>query len=219
MSAIGDAIVQSLVPQWVTIPLLLLPIICFLLLKPKNPKNKGLNLPPGPPPKFPIIGNLHLLAGKNPHQALFKLANKYGPNSMQLQLGSVPTLIISDANMAREIMQTHDADFCSRPECPGPKKLSYGFLDVAFSPQSHYRTEIRKLFSYELLKVKREETLRTARVIEMNKMVQNLTKLCLHCCQSQQPHIHGCGWDPWPSSIREKLRRKAVQRPEVSRRY
>ncbi|CAM8894009.1 unnamed protein product [Rhodiola kirilowii] len=177
MWALGETIVQSLVPdQWVTIPLLLLFIICLLLvLKPKNSKNKGLNLPPGPP-KFPIIGNLHLLAGKNPHQALFKLANKYGP-AMQLQLGSVPTLIISNADMAREIMQTHDADFCSRPECPGPKKLSYGFLDVAFSPQSQYRTEIRKLFSYELLKVKREETLRTARVIEMNKMVQNLTKL------------------------------------------
>ncbi|CAM8983098.1 unnamed protein product [Rhodiola kirilowii] len=175
-SVVGEAIVQPLIPQWLSIPLLLLlPIICLLLLKQKNPKTKGLNLPPGPP-TLPLIGNLHLLAGKNPHQALFKLAEIYGP-AMLLQLGSVPTLIISNADMAREIMQTHDADFCSRPECPGPKKLSYGFLDVAFAPQSHYRTEMRKLFSYEMLKAKREQSLWTARVHEMTKMVNNLTKL------------------------------------------
>ncbi|CAM8882449.1 unnamed protein product [Rhodiola kirilowii] len=172
MSSLNEAIAPS---SALLLFLLLIPIIYLLLHKSRNPKNKGLNLPPGPP-KLPIIGNLHLLAGKNPHQALFKLAQKYGP-AMQLQLGSIPTLIISNADMAREMLQIHDAEFCSRPDSPGMRKLSYGHLDVAFSPHSHYRTEMRKLFSYEMLKVKREHSIWIARGDEMEKMVKNLTTL------------------------------------------
>uniref|UniRef100_A0A7N0TJ76 Cytochrome P450 n=1 Tax=Kalanchoe fedtschenkoi TaxID=63787 RepID=A0A7N0TJ76_KALFE len=167
--------VQPLLPPW-WFSLPLLPILILFLLKPKKPKTtKDLNLPPSPP-RLPLIGHLHLLAGKNPHQALFKLAEKYGP-AMLLHLGSIPTLIISNADLAKEIMQTHDADFCSRPVSPGTRKLSYGYLDVSFAPQSQYRTEMRKLFSYEMLKAKREQSLWTARVVEMKKMVANLTKL------------------------------------------
>uniref|UniRef100_A0A7N1A7A6 Cytochrome P450 n=1 Tax=Kalanchoe fedtschenkoi TaxID=63787 RepID=A0A7N1A7A6_KALFE len=157
------------------IPLLLIIILSGLVLRLYGTKSKhGLNLPPTPP-ALPILGNLHLLSGQNPHQALFKLSRKYGP-AMLLQLGSVPTLVVSNAAMAREVLQTHDADFCSRPvQSPGPKKLSYGFLGVAFSPHSPFRTRMRKLLMNELLKEKRERSLWAARVDETNKMIQNLT--------------------------------------------
>ncbi|CAM8992083.1 unnamed protein product [Rhodiola kirilowii] len=133
---------------------------------------RGLNVPPTPP-KLPLLGHLHLLACRNPHQVMFKLSQKYVP-AMLLQLGTIPTLIVSSANMAREILHTHDAAFCSRSR---PQKLSYGFLDVAFAPHSRFQREMKKLFSYELLKTKRDQSLWTIRVDEANKMVSNLTQL------------------------------------------
>ena len=63
------------------------------------------NLPPSPP-KIPIIGNLHQL-GTLPHRSLKALSNKCGP-LMFMYLGNVPTLVVSFADMAREIMKTYD---------------------------------------------------------------------------------------------------------------
>ncbi|CAM8905730.1 unnamed protein product [Rhodiola kirilowii] len=175
MSSFSKALIQPQLTQWILLPfmLLLLPVLYLLLLKHAK---RGLNLPPSPP-ILPLLGHLHLLAGKNPHQAMFKLSQRYGP-AMLLQLGTIPTLIVSSADMAREILHTHDADFCSRPVgSPGPQKLSYGFLDVVFAPHSRFQREMKKLFSYELLKVKRDRSIWTIRVDEMNKMVNRLAQL------------------------------------------
>uniref|UniRef100_A0A7N0UDC6 Cytochrome P450 n=1 Tax=Kalanchoe fedtschenkoi TaxID=63787 RepID=A0A7N0UDC6_KALFE len=104
---------------------------------------------------------------------MFQLSQKYGP-AMLLKLGTLPTVVVSNAEMAREVLQTHDADFCSRPvHSPGPEKLSYGFLGITFGPHSHYNSRVRKLFTYELLKG-REQFLWAARVDEMSKMVKSL---------------------------------------------
>ncbi|KAG4121641.1 hypothetical protein ERO13_D11G220533v2 [Gossypium hirsutum] len=62
---------------------------------------KGIKVPPGPP-KLPLIGSFHLL-GKFPHRSLEKLSKKYG-SIMLLQLGSVPTVIVSSAKTAEQEM-------------------------------------------------------------------------------------------------------------------
>ena len=107
--------------------LLILPII--LLMKKMKRKNK--QLPPGPP-KLPLLGNLHQL-GSLPHRALWQLSQKYGP-VMFLKLGGVPTVIISSAESAKEVLKVHDLDCCSRPLLAGTGKLSYNYLDIAFVP-------------------------------------------------------------------------------------
>lgn len=83
------------------IPLVLLK----LMLRPKY------KLPPSPP-AYPIFGHLHLL-GKLPHQSMAHLANKYG-DIYSLRLGSVPAIVVTTPEMAREFLQTQDKIWASR---------------------------------------------------------------------------------------------------------
>ncbi|KAM4085157.1 hypothetical protein ACJW30_10G005700 [Castanea mollissima] len=69
-------------------------------------------LPPGPKP-FPIIGNLLELVGHRPQKSMAKLANTYGP-LMTLKLGQKTTIVISSADLAKEVLQQHDQFFCNR---------------------------------------------------------------------------------------------------------
>ncbi|RWR95091.1 cytochrome P450 71A9-like protein [Cinnamomum micranthum f. kanehirae] len=79
-----------------------------------------------------IIGNMHQL-GVLSHNSLSSLSKTYGL-LMHLRLGSVPTLIISSAELAREVMKYQDLNFCSRPPFLSQKRLSYNFLDIGFAP-------------------------------------------------------------------------------------
>ncbi|ONI08067.1 hypothetical protein PRUPE_5G156600 [Prunus persica] len=66
------------------------------------------------PPNLPIIGNLHQL-GLYPHRSLQALSQPHGP-LMLLHFGSVPALVVSSAEAAREILKTHDLTFSDRPK-------------------------------------------------------------------------------------------------------
>ncbi|XP_073367936.1 zealexin A1 synthase-like [Aegilops tauschii subsp. strangulata] len=68
-----------------------------------------------------LVGSLHhvLLScyGDLPHRALRELAGRHGP-LMLLRFGAVPTLVMSSAEAAREVLKTHDAAFASRHLTP-----------------------------------------------------------------------------------------------------
>eukprot|EP01018_Ginkgo_biloba_P011132 Gb_18169 [translate_table: standard] len=93
--------------------LLLVAIICH-----RSFHQRKLNLPPGPA-SLPMVGNLHML-GKLPHRALSALSKKYGP-LMFMRVGSVPTVVASSPDMAKEILKIHDLAFASRPESNAAK--------------------------------------------------------------------------------------------------
>lgn len=167
---------QSSANQWLlALGILSFPILYLFLLQ--RWKKKGIEgaarLPPSPP-KLPIIGNLHQL-GKLPHRSLSKLSQEFGP-VLLLQLGRIPTLLISSADMAKEVLKTHDIDCCSRAPSQGPKRLSYNFLDMCFSPYSDYWRAMRKVFVLELLSAKRAHSLWHAWEVEVSHLISSLSE-------------------------------------------
>ncbi|KAF5796172.1 putative psoralen synthase [Helianthus annuus] len=105
-------------------------ILGLLLLKSYlSSSNSHKNLPPSPR-KLPLIGNLHQL-GSSPHRALYAMAQTYGP-LMLIRLGSVPVLVVSTVDAAREIMKTHDLVFSNRPNLSIPSRLFLWFQRYSF---------------------------------------------------------------------------------------
>ncbi|KAE9598872.1 putative 3,9-dihydroxypterocarpan 6A-monooxygenase [Lupinus albus] len=64
------------------------------------------------PIALPIIGHLHLISHL-PHQSFHKLSIRYGP-IMQIFLGSMPCVIVSNPEIAKEFLKTHETSFSDR---------------------------------------------------------------------------------------------------------
>ncbi|XP_059444176.1 cytochrome P450 71AP13-like [Corylus avellana] len=148
-------------------------VLLRFLLKKKSRKGKPINLLPSPP-KLPIIGNLHQL-GNMPHLSLHRLAEKFGP-IMFLQLGEIPTVVISSATLAREALKTHDLALSSRPRIFSAQHLFYDCTDVAFSPYGAYWRHIRKICILELLSAKRVQSFSLVREEEVARLVRRVAE-------------------------------------------
>nr|AXK92568.1 rankinidine/humantenine-11-hydroxylase 3 [Gelsemium sempervirens] len=137
-------------------------------------KSKPVKLPPGPKP-LPIIGNIHQLSGGLPHHILADMAKKYGP-LMHLKLGEVSYIVLSSAEVAKEVMNQHDILFSSRPELLSVRIIDYNCTNITFSPYGDYWRQLRKICTVELLSAKRVQTFRSLREEE----VLNMIKLVFH---------------------------------------
>ncbi|KAM4107463.1 hypothetical protein ACB094_04G147000 [Castanea mollissima] len=149
----------------------LAPILFLFLIKQRKKLVQSKKLPPGPS-KLPLIGNLHQLRGL-PHRSLQHLSDEHGP-LMFLQLGSIPTLVISSADIAREIFKTHDLVFSGRPVLYAAKKLSYNLSAVSFAPYGEYWREVRKIVILELLSAKRVQSFQAVRDEEVALMLDSI---------------------------------------------
>ncbi|MFS7917464.1 putative cytochrome P450 [Helianthus anomalus] len=138
----------TIFPSW----LLTTALVFFTFLYTLRSNRSSITAPklPPNPPKLPIIGNLHKLIGKPRHQAFWQLSKEYGP-IMLFYIGSKPYLIIPSPAMAKQVLKTQDHIFCSRPLSKGVKRITYNYLDIAFSPQSDHRREMRKILVSEFL--------------------------------------------------------------------
>ncbi|CAL5411800.1 unnamed protein product [Camellia sinensis] len=153
---------------------LLVPLFIFLFVLDQlvTLRRRKHNLPPGPP-KLPFIGNMYHLISPAPHRALRDLASKYGP-LMHLKLGFISTIIVSSAEVAMDIMKTHDLIFANRPKLVAPKILGYNYTDIAFGPYGAYWRQLRKICILELLSAKRVNSFRFVREEETAQLVRTI---------------------------------------------
>ncbi|XVF03640.1 hypothetical protein REPUB_Repub05bG0010500 [Reevesia pubescens] len=149
-------------------------LLVFLMviksLKRSKAKNSTRKSIPGPW-KLPLIGNLHQISSSRPHKILSDLARKYGP-LMHLQLGEVPTIIVSSPEIAKEIMKTHDIIFAYRPALVFPKITTYDYKDIAFAPYGNYWRHLRKVCTTELLSATRVQSFRSIREEEVLNLIK-----------------------------------------------
>ncbi|XP_026432495.1 cytochrome P450 71A1-like [Papaver somniferum] len=133
------------------------------------------NLPPSPP-RIPIVGNLHQV-GTLAHRSFRDLSQKYGP-LMLLHLGRSPTLVVSSAEMATEIMKNQDVSFANRPFTNAANALLYGCTDIAFAPYGEYWRQVKKISVLQLLSVKRVQSFKYVREEEVDIMIEKISSSC-----------------------------------------
>ncbi|XP_021851209.1 cytochrome P450 83B1 [Spinacia oleracea] len=148
-------------------------VFSFFLVTPT--KNAKFNPPPGPK-GIPIIGNLHQYDTSKPHVYFANLAKIYGP-ILSLRLGTLPVVVVQSAKLAKEVLQTQDLNFCSRPPLVGIQKLSYNGLDIAFAPYGEYFSEIKKISVVHLFNSKRVESMAPIREEEVSRMIKKISSL------------------------------------------
>lgn len=160
---------MALLLSFFFIPTLLLILFLWKLLAKRQ---NSLLLPPGPP-CLPIIGNLHQVNRHHPHLSLYRLAQKYGP-IIHLQLGQVPTVVISSAELAKEAIKANDLVLSNRPFLYSAKYIFYNFTDMAYSPYGDYWRKVRKLCTLELFSSKRVQSFGHVREQEVARLVRRI---------------------------------------------
>ncbi|KAL9253881.1 Cytochrome P450 736A117-like protein [Drosera capensis] len=139
-------------------------------------------LPPSPL-KVPIIGHLHLLS-KYPHHSLQSLSSG---EIMLLYLGSKPTVIVSSANAACQVMKIHDSVYSSRPASRF-RTFNYEGKDVANAPYGEYWRHVKTICTLHLLSAKRVRSLQRVRVEETTLLIEKI-KTMMTAREGAEPTI------------------------------
>uniref|UniRef100_A0A2P2NGL7 Trans-cinnamate 4-monooxygenase n=1 Tax=Rhizophora mucronata TaxID=61149 RepID=A0A2P2NGL7_RHIMU len=94
----------------VSIILPLLPLVAFLL---RYIRNRAKNLPPGPV-SIPIFGNWLQVGNDLNHRLLASMSQTYG-SVFHLKLGSKSLAVVSDPELANQVLHSQGVEFGSRP--------------------------------------------------------------------------------------------------------
>ncbi|PIA53462.1 hypothetical protein AQUCO_00900210v1 [Aquilegia coerulea] len=137
-------------------------------------RSQGGNRLPPSPLALPIIGHLHLLS-PIPHQAFHKLSTKYGP-LIYLLLGSVPCVLASTAETAKEFLKTHELSFSDRPFSAAVDYLTYGSADFSFAPYGPYWKFMKKICMSELLGGRTLDQLLPVRREEIRRLLMKMIR-------------------------------------------
>jgi hypothetical protein len=103
------------------------------------------------------------------------LAKKYGP-IMYLRLGCLDHIIVSNVDMAMEVLKIHDGDFASRPHMLANKYAGFDWSSIGFSKYGDHWRLLRKICVTKLFTQARLNSFQPRRQHEMACMVENIAK-------------------------------------------
>ncbi|KAK7396277.1 hypothetical protein VNO78_17169 [Psophocarpus tetragonolobus] len=137
--------------------------------------------PPPSPPTLPIIGHLHLMGSIIP-KSFQAVARLYGP-LIQLRLGASTCVVVSNAQVAKQVMKTHELNFCHRPHFGSSDYFLYkgsGFITAPYGP---YWRFIKKLSVTQLL-----STSQLGRFVHIREQeIKKLLKSFIACSAQAMP--------------------------------
>lgn len=110
-------------------------------------RRPSIPLPPSPQ-ALPVVGHFHLL-GPLIHHSFSNLSSKYGP-LIYLKLGSIPCVVASTPELARELLKTNELKFSARKHSTAIHRLTYD-SSFAFAPYEAYWKFIKRLSQTELV--------------------------------------------------------------------
>ncbi|XP_058752160.1 cytochrome P450 83B1-like [Vicia villosa] len=145
----------------------------LLLLFQRRKRTISAPYPPGPR-GLPIIGNLHQLDNSNLFLQFSNLSKKYGP-IFSLQLGVRQAIVVSSAELAKEIFKNNDLVFSNRPIVYGQQKLSYNGSEIVFSQYGEFWRDIRKTCVVHIFSAKRVASYSSVRTFEVKQMIKKIS--------------------------------------------
>uniref|UniRef100_A0ACD5ZEK8 Uncharacterized protein n=1 Tax=Avena sativa TaxID=4498 RepID=A0ACD5ZEK8_AVESA len=148
-------------------------LLALWFFKLSGGKKKLLLLPPGPW-RLPIIGSLHHVIGVLPHRTMTELCRRHGP-LMYLQLGEVPTVVVSSAEAVGEMMKASDAAFASRRATGMTYIVGSGGKGIVFAPYGDHWRQMRRVCVAELLSSKQVKRMESVRAEEMCSLLRSIT--------------------------------------------
>jgi len=163
----------TLVVAMLSILLLLVLCLTLPLLMFFHKHKTNTNNPPGPK-GLPIIGNLLQLDISNLHLQFSQFSKKYGP-LFSLQLGLRPAIVVSSAEIAKEVLKNHDHVFSNRPISYGQNILCYNGSEIVFAPYGDFWREIRKICVIHIFSSKRVSYYSSIRIFEVKKMIKKIS--------------------------------------------
>jgi len=95
---------------------------------------------------------------------------------MLLHFGRVPVLVVSSAELARDVLKTHDRVFASRPRSKIFEKLLYDKHDVASAPYGEYWRQMKSVCVLHLFSNKMVRSFREVREEEISLMMEKIRK-------------------------------------------
>lgn len=132
-------------------------------------------LPPGPVP-WPVVGNLYQIKPVR-FRSFAELAHSYGP-IISVWLGSSLNVVVSNAELAKEVLKDNDALLADRHRSRSATALSRGGQDLIWADYGPHYVKVRKFCTSVLFSPKRLESLRPIREDEVTAMVESIYDDC-----------------------------------------
>jgi hypothetical protein len=91
---------------------------------------------------------------------------------MALRLGTLPVVVASSPDAAREVTRTHDVAFASRPVPPALRFLYQGAEGIIFAPYGDGWRQMRRVCTLELFSARRVRSFRAVREDELGRLLR-----------------------------------------------